>query len=223
MSDLGNKQVMADNIKRLMKEFNVSQSDICTRLNLKPSTFSDWVNAKTYPRIDKIEMLANYFGVEKSDLIENKTVKASSTVTVYNAVNISQRMNETECQLMLDYWDLDDHGKKAIHTIMNLEHERCTKESNLRNDLTILKPCSKRQACLMQVQIYDFATHELNLYLDTHPGNTKMLALFKEYNECAKKARMEYEQHFGPLTVSAVHAEKTPWIWIQGPWPWERQ
>lgn len=141
MSDLGNKQVMADNIKRLMKEFNVSQSDICTRLSLKPSTFSDWVNAKTYPRIDKIEMLANYFGVEKSDLIENKTVKASSTVTVYNAVNISQRMNETECQLMLDYWDLDDHGKKAIHTIMNLEHERCTKESNLRNDLTILKPC----------------------------------------------------------------------------------
>lgn len=86
-----------------------------------------------------------------------------------------------------------------------------------------LQPCSKRQACLMQVQIYDFATHELNLYLDTHPDDTKMLALFKEYNECAKKARREYEQHFGPLTVSSVHTEKTPWIWIQGPWPWERQ
>ena len=72
MSSLGNKQVMADNIKRLMNEFNASQSDICTRLKLKPSTFSDWVNAKTYPRIDKIELLANYFGVEKSDLIEEK-------------------------------------------------------------------------------------------------------------------------------------------------------
>lgn len=53
MNSLGNKQVMADNIKRLMNEFNVSRSDICTRLKLKPSTFSDWVNAKTYPRIDK--------------------------------------------------------------------------------------------------------------------------------------------------------------------------
>ena len=32
----------------------------------------DWVNAKTYPRIDKIELMANFFGIDKSDLIEDK-------------------------------------------------------------------------------------------------------------------------------------------------------
>ena len=44
-------------------------------MKFKPSTFSDWVNAKTYPRIDKIEMLANYFGINKSDLIEDKELE----------------------------------------------------------------------------------------------------------------------------------------------------
>ena len=60
MSNLGNKQIMAKNIKKYMSLNNVSQTDICNALKFKPSTFSDWVNAKTYPRIDKIEMLANY-------------------------------------------------------------------------------------------------------------------------------------------------------------------
>lgn len=47
-----------------------TQTDLCRDLGFKISTFSDWVNANSYPRIDKIEMIANYFGIQKSDLIE---------------------------------------------------------------------------------------------------------------------------------------------------------
>lgn len=75
MSDLGNKQIFSKNLKKYMELNNVTQTDICTFLKFKPSTFSDWVNAKTYPRIDKIEMLANYFGINKSDLIEDKELE----------------------------------------------------------------------------------------------------------------------------------------------------
>lgn len=72
MSDLGNKQVMANNIKKYMSLFNKTRVEICNDLNISYTTFSDWVNAKTYPRIDKIELLANYFGIEKSDLVEKR-------------------------------------------------------------------------------------------------------------------------------------------------------
>lgn len=72
MSDLGNKNIMAQNIKYYMSLKGVTQTEVCTTLNIKANTFSDWVNAKTYPRIDKIELLANYFGIEKSDLIEKQ-------------------------------------------------------------------------------------------------------------------------------------------------------
>lgn len=78
MSDLGNKQIMANNIKKYMDINNKTRNDVCSDLKIAYTTFSDWVNAKKYPRIDKIEMLANYFGIEKSDLVENKKHDESS-------------------------------------------------------------------------------------------------------------------------------------------------
>ncbi|EHK9595253.1 helix-turn-helix transcriptional regulator, partial [Staphylococcus pseudintermedius] len=63
---LGNKEVMSKNIRRLMKENNVDRKQLSTDLKVKYTTLSDWINAKTYPRIDKIELLANYFNVNKS-------------------------------------------------------------------------------------------------------------------------------------------------------------
>ena len=46
------------------------------------STFSDWVHARTYPRIDKIELMANYFGIEKSDLVEERTKSQRAGVAI---------------------------------------------------------------------------------------------------------------------------------------------
>ena len=70
MSDLGNKAVMAENIQRLMDSRGIDRNKICADLGFKYTTFTDWVKGNTYPRIDKIEMMANYFGVPKSQLIE---------------------------------------------------------------------------------------------------------------------------------------------------------
>lgn len=72
MSNLGNKQVMARNILFYMEQKGVDRMEICDKLGIKYTTFVDWVNAKTYPRIDKIELMANFFGIDKSDLIEDK-------------------------------------------------------------------------------------------------------------------------------------------------------
>ena len=46
--------------------------DVCRDLEIPYSTFTDWCNGNIYPRIDKIELLANYFEIKKSDLVENK-------------------------------------------------------------------------------------------------------------------------------------------------------
>ena len=72
ISDLGNKEIFAKNLKYYLKYFQTDRNKICNDLDIPASTFSDWLNAKKYPRIDKIELLANYFNIKKSDLIENK-------------------------------------------------------------------------------------------------------------------------------------------------------
>ena len=65
-----NKLIMAENLKRLMDIKNVNATDICNALGFKHNTFSDWVNAKRYPRVDKINKMAEYFGVNNYDLTE---------------------------------------------------------------------------------------------------------------------------------------------------------
>lgn len=77
MRDIGNREVMGRNITRLMNEAGKTRRDVCKDLGFSYSTFTEWVNGKKYPRIDKIEMLANYFNVEKSDLIEEKKKPAT--------------------------------------------------------------------------------------------------------------------------------------------------
>ena len=72
MSGLGNKDVMARNLKRYMEETGKTQKELAELVDVPTSTFNGWVKGNRYPRIDKIEMLANYFGCLKSDLIEDK-------------------------------------------------------------------------------------------------------------------------------------------------------
>lgn len=66
-----NKKIFANNLKKHMKESGKTRLDICNALEIPYMTLSDWINAKNYPRIDKIEKLANYFGIKKADLIED--------------------------------------------------------------------------------------------------------------------------------------------------------
>ena len=69
-TQLGNKKIMAKNIQYYMDLYNKTRNDICQDLGIKYTTSTDWIKANTYPRIDKIELMANYFNIEKSDLIE---------------------------------------------------------------------------------------------------------------------------------------------------------
>jgi transcriptional regulator with XRE-family HTH domain len=73
MSNLGNKEIMAQNLQRLMDSRGIDRNRLCADLGFKYTTLTDWLKGNTYPRIDKIEMMANYFGIEKSDLIEDKS------------------------------------------------------------------------------------------------------------------------------------------------------
>lgn len=61
-----------------MDLYQKSRSDICKDLGFAYTTFTSWETGVNYPRIDKIEMMADYFHIEKSDLIEDKTDKPSS-------------------------------------------------------------------------------------------------------------------------------------------------
>lgn len=73
-SDLCNMQVFAENLKNYLAERKLTQKEVATEIKVSTGVFCDWVNARAYPRMDKLQKLADYFGVEKSDLVEKHSV-----------------------------------------------------------------------------------------------------------------------------------------------------
>ena len=85
MSDLGNKEIFSRNLRKYMRLNNKDRNDVARDLEIPYSTLTDWYNGNIYPRIDKIQILANYFGIQKSDLVEsnsnsNKSIPILGTV-----------------------------------------------------------------------------------------------------------------------------------------------
>ena len=91
MSDLGNKEILAENLKYYMELNHKDRNDIARDLDIPYTTITSWLKAEFYPRIDKIEMLANYFEIKKSDLVEKKennivSSPSSAVVLVYGTI-----------------------------------------------------------------------------------------------------------------------------------------
>ena len=85
-NNLGNKQILAKNLQYYMDMRNVTRNDLCEALGVKYTTLTDWVNAKTYPRIDKIELMARYFGINKADLVEERTAKEQAIANLLSNI-----------------------------------------------------------------------------------------------------------------------------------------
>ena len=72
MSSLGNKAIFADTLKYYIEKSGKDRRELAEIWGFPYSTVTEWINARKYPRIDKIEIMADYFGIQKSDLIEEK-------------------------------------------------------------------------------------------------------------------------------------------------------
>lgn len=81
------KKVFAKNLSNLLARNKKTQADLVADLRLNKSTVSTWVNGTKMPRMNKIEQLADYFGVEKSDLIEDKS---DTDEQYYNDPSVSE-------------------------------------------------------------------------------------------------------------------------------------
>lgn len=80
-----NKEVFSENLKYLIEQSGKDRKELAEIWGFPYSTVSEWVNAKKYPRIDRIEIMANYFGVSKSALIETQENWTGSFLICENA------------------------------------------------------------------------------------------------------------------------------------------
>ncbi|MDR2889236.1 MAG: helix-turn-helix domain-containing protein [Lachnospiraceae bacterium] len=73
MSDDEQKRIFAKNLNRYISSSGKTQKEIADRLDVSPQTFNTWCQGIALPRMGKVQALADYFGILKSDLIDAKS------------------------------------------------------------------------------------------------------------------------------------------------------
>ena len=106
MSNIGNKETMSKNLKYYIERSGKDRKTLAEIWGFPYSTVTDWINGNKYPRIDRIEVMAEYFGVQKSDLIEEKSEKPTAqgdglSEDMVELIECIKKLPEDKIQMLL--------------------------------------------------------------------------------------------------------------------------
>lgn len=133
-----NKEIFANNLSFYMKQKGVDRNTLCADLDLKYTTVRDWLKGITYPRIGKIELLANYFNINKSDLIENKISTAQpSDYLLEKITNTARKLNTDNKKIVLRTSEELLERQKANGEMYTEQHEEETKKNEVSEVISL--------------------------------------------------------------------------------------
>ena len=108
------KRNFSETLKAIMQKHGKTQGDLVKDLNFRQATVSDWLNGKKYPRMDKIEKLANYFDISINELL-------LQSVTVPVPASSSLSLTQQEETHIKKYRQLDADGKEEIDDLIDVK------------------------------------------------------------------------------------------------------
>jgi transcriptional regulator with XRE-family HTH domain len=111
-----NKDTFSRNLKYYMDLERKSRKDVSDAIGVSYFTFTDWVKGKTYPRMDKVEKLAKYFGIKISDLIEKRSIEKNPVETAEAHAEIL--MDEEYVEMYAYYKGLDEKKRKIVNDLI---------------------------------------------------------------------------------------------------------
>lgn len=114
----GNKEVFARNLKRFVDMSGKDRKEITNALGIPYSTLTDWINGNKYPRINNMEKLAAYFGVSKSDLIEDFEAKKKDNDTLATII-VKLRMDKDLLEVTEQIVSLDKAQVDSLKQLLD--------------------------------------------------------------------------------------------------------
>lgn len=116
MSENEQKTIFSKNLNRLVSRSGKSQKEIADAIGISPQSFNTWMQGTAIPRMGKIQLLADYFHVNKSDLLEEKSGYYINPETA----EIAQKIYEDqELRALFDAAkDADPEDLQAVHAML---------------------------------------------------------------------------------------------------------
>lgn len=88
------KEIFKTNLLSLLEERDLSQAEVATAINVSPQTFNTWCKGIALPRMDKIQLLADYFCVDKGFLVDDQSDNEQSYYLDPEAAAFAQEISE---------------------------------------------------------------------------------------------------------------------------------
>ena len=119
MSAIGNKEIFSKNLKYYIDKCGKDRRELAEIWGFPYSTVSEWINGRKYPRIDRIEIMADYFGILKSDLIEEKmTEEKEKDNEILADIIVRMRMDDEFKSLVESLYLLDSDKIQGVKQLL---------------------------------------------------------------------------------------------------------
>lgn len=137
MSDELQKKIFAKNLRHYLDRENKTQKEVADAIGVSPQTFNTWLQMVALPRMGKVQALADYFGINKSDLLEEKDSNSlSSSDRKDIAKNLDEMMEQLESggdsPLMYNGQELSEASKALLRNALEYALTETKKENKVK-------------------------------------------------------------------------------------------
>ena len=108
------KEVFKTNLNRLLSIHGKSQREVAEAIDVSPQTFNTWCQGIALPRMGKIQKLADYFGVPKSQLIDEHSPHSDSTMQFVFEYNQLETDYQTLIGELIEIFEHKEQGSDAL-------------------------------------------------------------------------------------------------------------
>lgn len=116
MNDFDQKKIFAKNLNRYLSINNKTQKEVADAINVSPQTFNTWCQGIALPRMGKVQRLADYFSINKSDLIDEK----SDLNEIYSP-DFFVSLSSIEKQILIEYRNSDTYTQDLVQRVLKLD------------------------------------------------------------------------------------------------------
>lgn len=126
MSEIEQKRIFQRNLLKYISASAKTQREIAEAIGVSPQTFNTWCQGIALPRMGKVQLLADYFHINKSDLIEEHEETNSNVLSFIDdeSIQIAREISENEDLKLLFTMSRKmspEHLKAYIEFIKNLQ------------------------------------------------------------------------------------------------------
>ncbi|QFJ55925.1 helix-turn-helix domain-containing protein [Pseudobutyrivibrio xylanivorans] len=111
------KKVVSENLKFLLLQNGKTRKDVCQDLNIKYTTFCDWINGRIIPKYQNLEMLGEYFSIEPVDFY--KPLSGEESIMAAKRVLTYAKELQPNCNKELEMSMIKDMSDEQIIELVN--------------------------------------------------------------------------------------------------------